>query len=298
MNDGVFDACAALLPRELAAAVYQAAGEDTSVWEEIRLRAGRGVSLACASGECPVETASIGEQELRTVLERATQSSYQSAAQQLSRGFYTLKGGHRIGVCGSVSHTTNHMPVFQTISSLCIRIARAHPGAAECLQNRLLEQGHFPNTLILSPPGGGKTTLLRELLRLLSDEFGLRTAVADERGEVAALWHGVPQLDVGKNTDVLDGCSKAEGLLTLLRSMTPQVLAVDEITDPADVRALSTAANCGTALLATIHGGSVEELLLRPAYRQLSEQHIFTRVILITRAAAGERQYHMERLAW
>lgn len=302
MRDEAFDTCAALLPRELAEAVDRAAAGRSFEWEEIRLRAGRGISLVNAVEECPVECPegiqTIGEQELRTVLERATQSSYQSAAEQLSRGFYTLRGGHRIGICGSVYHASDRVPVFRTLSSLCIRIARAHPGAAEGLRVGLLEHGQFPGTLILSPPGGGKTTLLRELLRLLSDEFHLRTAVADERGEVAALWHGVPQLNVGRNTDVLDGCPRAEGLLMLLRSMTPQVLAVDEITDPADVRALSVAANCGVSLLATVHGGSLEELLLKPIYRRLREEHLFARVILIGRTAAGARSYRMEPLAW
>ncbi len=132
------------------------------------------------------------------------------------------------------------------------------------------------------------------MIRLLSDECGLRTAIADERGEVAALWHGAPQMDVGRRTDVLDGIPKAEGLLMLLRSMTPQVLAADEVTDPADVSALSAASNCGVSLLATAHGGSLEELKRRSVSRTLLEEHIFSKADS-DRAECGRlRHYRME----
>ena len=239
----------------------------------------------------------VTTQDLNTVLERATQSSYQSAAEQLRRGFYTMRGGHRIGVTGSMSVREGRNVAFRELSSLAIRVARAFPGIAGALEDKLLDQGSFPSTLILSPPGMGKTTLLRELLRLLSDRFSLRCALADERGEVAALWRGVPQLEVGVHTDVLDGCPKAEGMLLLLWSMNPQILAADEITAPEDVRAVTMAANCGVAVLATAHAGDPSELKRRPLYRELLEQNIFRRVILIRRDSAGNRSYELEALS-
>lgn len=189
-----------------------------------------------------------------------------------------------------------HSVAFRELSSLNIRVARAFPGIADGLGDKLLEGKNFPSTLILSPPGAGKTTLLRELLRLLSDRFSLRCGLADERGEVAALWRGVPQLEVGRYTDVLDGCPKAEGMMLLLRSMNPQILAADEITAPEDVRAVTMAANCGVAVLATAHGGDVEELKRRPLYRELLAQRVFRRVLLIHRDEAGNRNYEMEAL--
>ena len=297
MNDAAFSACLSLLPEPLLGAAQMASGSRPERWEEIRLRTGRGLSLADERGEQMVSIpGTVGEQDLRAVLERATRASYQSAAEQLGRGFYTLKGGHRIGVSGTIYRNEQGKAAFRELSSLCIRIARPHPGIVHHLHRSLLEGGRFPSTLILAPPGAGKTTLLREVIRLLSDECGLRTAIADERGEVAAIWHGVPQMDVGRRTDVLDGAPKAEGMLMLLRSMTPQVLAVDEITDPADVRALSAAANCGVSLLATVHGGNLEELKRRPVCRTLLEERVFQRFILIERSADGSRHYRMEPL--
>lgn len=295
VNDAAFSACLSLLPESLRGAVQTASGTRSERWEEIRLRTGRGLSLADERGEQMISIPeTVDERDLRAVLERATRASYQSAAEQLSRGFYTLKGGHRIGVSGAVYRNEQGKAAFRELSSLCIRIARPCPGIAHPLRRSLLEGSRFPSTLILAPPGAGKTTLLREVIRLLSDECGLRTAIADERGEVAALWHGAPQMDVGRRTDVLDGIPKAEGLLMLLRSMTPQVLAADEVTDPADVSALSAAANCGVSLLATAHGGSLEELKRRSVSRTLLEEHIFQRLILIERNADGSRHYRME----
>ncbi len=300
MYDEAFAACTAVLSREMRTALLATVGEESRPWEEIRLRAGRGVTVQRGGVEQPVLLAGapimVTSQELNTVLERATQSSYQSAAEQLRRGFYTMRGGHRIGVSGTMSVREGRAVAFRDLSSLAIRVARAYPGVAAELEDKLLEQGAFPSTLILSPPGMGKTTLLRELLRLLSDRFSLRCALADERGEVAALWRGLPQLEVGLHTDVLDGCPKAEGMMMLLRSMNPQILAADEITAPEDVRAATMASNCGVAVLATAHGGDVEELKRRPLYRELLAQNIFRRVILIRRDETGKRIYRMEEL--
>lgn len=300
MYDEAFAACTAVLSREMRTALLASVGEEQRCWEEIRLRAGRGVTVQSGGVEKQVLLAgtpmTVTNQELNTVLERATQSSYQSAAEQLRRGFYTMRGGHRIGVSGSMSVREGHSVAFRELSSLNIRVARAFPGIADGLGDKLLEGKNFPSTLILSPPGAGKTTLLRELLRLLSDRFSLRCGLADERGEVAALWRGVPQLEVGRYTDVLDGCPKAEGMMLLLRSMNPQILAADEITAPEDVRAVTMAANCGVAVLATAHGGDVEELKRRPLYRELLAQRVFRRVLMIQREEAGNRNYEMEAL--
>ena len=301
MYDQAFADCAAILPREARTALLSSVGDQNLCGEEIRLRAGRGISVQSGGVERPVLLAGaplpVSSQDLNTVLERATQSSYQSASEQLRRGFYTMRGGHRIGVSGSMSVRDGRAVAFRELSSLSIRVARSFPGIAGKLEDELLNAGRFPSTLILSPPGAGKTTLLRELLRVLSVRFSLRAALADERGEVAALWRGAPQLDVGCHTDVLDGCPKAEGMMLLLRSMNPQVLAADEITAPEDVAAVSMAANCGVSVLATAHGGDLEELRRRPLYRSLLRQTVFQRVILIQCEEDGSRSYRMEGLS-
>jgi len=171
-------------------------------------------------------------------------------------------------------------------------------GASAPVLDSLCPGGRLVSTLILAPPGLGKTTLLRDVYNRFSDGDGcqpLRVSLADERGEVAACFEGVPQLWVGRRTDVMEGCPKAQGLLLLLRAMNPQMLAADEITAPEDVQALELAAGCGAVLLATAHGRDRSDLLRRPVYRRLLEAGIFERLVLIRRAG-GRREYAVEEL--
>lgn len=300
MEEKAFMACTAVLPRDMRTVCTAYAAGRGKTWEEIRLRAGRGLSLTSDGVEEPVllsgQPVKVTAQDLRTVLELATNSSYQSAAEQLRRGFYTMKGGHRIGVTGSVTVRGGQAVIFRELSSLTIRVARRVPEAAKGLEDVIMAPTGFRSTLLLSPPGGGKTTLLRELLVMLSDRFWQRVGLADERGEVAALWKGEPQLPVGMYTDVLDGCPKAEGMMMLLRSMTPQILAADEITAQEDVEAITMAANCGVAVLATAHAADIAELGRRPLYRRLLAQKVFERVIVIRREKDGTRSYTVEAI--
>jgi len=180
------------------------------------------------------------------------------------------------------------------LTSAALRIGRECPGIGEALLPQLTEGGGFHNTLLLSPPGGGKTTLLRDLVRLLSGG-GWRVALVDERGEVAVCHQGLPQMDVGPRTDVLDGCPKAIGIPMVLRAMNPQIIAVDEITLREDIRAMTMAAGCGVGLLATVHAGSVEELKERPLYRELLEHRVFRLAVCIQKTD-GERHYEVEEL--
>ena len=156
-----------------------------------------------------------------------------------------------------------------------------------------LELG-LPDTLLVSPPGAGKTTLLRELVRLIS-EGGRRVSLIDERAEIAGVWEGAPLFDVGPCTDVMTGAPKPEAAAMLIRAMTPQLLAMDEITTPADVEAARSASGCGVKLLATAHAGSLRELASRPVYRPLLEDRVFRAAVLIERRA-GRRRYKLEEL--
>ena len=167
------------------------------------------------------------------------------------------------------------------------------PGCADALLPQLLRDG-FCSTLILSPPGNGKTTLLRECVRRLSD-MGTRISLMDERGEIAAVQNRAPQFDVGANTDVMTGGQKAACCMMLLRAMRPDVLAFDEISAPEDIEAIRIAAGCGVALLATAHAQSVAALRHRALYRALLDEHIFRRAVCITRSG-GKRVYTVEDL--
>jgi len=265
--------------------------------EEIRLRPGRPVRLHFAAGERELkEPVAAGELEL--TLELAGRASLHTVLPQLRQGYLTLRGGHRLGVCGSVHLRQGSLHAIEPLSALNLRLARQVRGVGESLTARLCGGGRVPSTLILAPPGGGKTTLLRDVVRCLSDGVGCpphRVALADERGEVAALCRGVPQLEVGGRTDVMEGCPKAQALMLLLRGMNPQVLAADEITAGEDIAAMETAAGCGVSLLATAHGADRRDLLRRPLYRGLLELGLFRYLVRI-HCEGGLRRYEVEVL--
>lgn len=293
-----FRQAAALLPPSIRESLETLPEETCRRAEEIRLRAGRPPALVLPEGEREVGERPVRPEELDLVLEIATRASAHTAAEQVRHGFFTVPGGHRIGLCGTAVCRDGVVHGLRRLSSLAIRIAREVPGAANSVLDRLWEEGELQSTLILSPPGWGKTTLLRDLIRAVSDGDGCpaqRVGVADERGELAGMYGGLLQFDLGRRTDVLDGCPKGTGLLMLLRGMGPQVLAADEITDPEDVDALVGAAGCGVALLATAHGRSRADLERRPVYRALLAEGIFRRLVLID-LSDGARRYRVEAL--
>ncbi len=277
---------AASLPRPLLDGLAALGEGRLEGAEEFRLRQGFPMTVLLPEGERETGGPVVTEDHLRQTLENATQASAHTALDKVRKGFVTLRGGHRIGLCGTAVCRDGEIVTLRELSSLSIRVARQVRGQAVKLLPDLTEDGRFVSTLILAPPGAGKTTLLRDLIRALSDGEGIaphRVGVADERGEIAALWRGESQLDVGRHTDVMDGCPKAEGLSILLRGMNPQVLAADEITDPEDVRSVIQAAGCGVELIATAHGASINALQQRPVYRALLEAHVFRRLAVIER---------------
>lgn len=292
-----YNQAAGVLPFELRQVALSVPHPERCLAEEIRLRIGQPITITLPEGEVflpssPIVTA----RDLSLALENATQSSIHTVLDKMKRGFLTLQGGHRMGLCGTIAMDGGIIHNLCNISSVNIRIARQIRGIGEEIICRLRGNGGMPSVLILAPPGMGKTTLLRDIICGLSNGVGgvaLRVGVVDERGELAAVHHGATQMDLGAHTDVMDGCSKADGMLMLLRGMSPQVLAVDEVTDPLDVDAMETAVGCGTIILATAHGKSLEDMERRPLYARLRERKIFSKVILIDREC-GMRRYRLE----
>lgn len=260
--------------------------------EEVRLRAGRVPTLVLPEGERSIPGAvPVDTELLDRVVELASRWSVHTVLEQLRRGYLTVAGGHRLGLCGTVVMEGGAIHALRDLSGANLRVARQIKGVAGETAARLCREGRLPNTLILAPPGAGKTTLLRDLIRCVSSgEVGppLRVAVADERGELAALWHGQACMDLGHRTDVLDGCPKALAIPMLLRGINPQVIAVDEITAREDVLAMEQAVGCGVTLLATAHGSGPEDLRRRPLYWEMAKKRIFQMLVTI-RVENGRR---------
>ena len=202
----------------------------------------------------------------------------------LRRGFVTASGGVRVGFCGRIPTDEHELWSGGDLNSICIRIPREVQGIGAQFCRR-----PFPSTLILSPPGIGKTTLLRDMIRTLSDG-GMRVGLCDERGEIAALSDEGCAFDVGEETDVLSDCSKACAAMILLRCMSPELIAMDEISEAEDAEACRSAAYCGVSLLATAHAADIEELERREIYRRIQRDRVFRRAVVI-RMADGRRVY-------
>lgn len=289
---------AAILPVRLRKAVLSLPEEQQSRAEEVRLRAGQLLTVLLPEGEISLGI-TVEPEELETLCDIATEFSRYAAVETLREGYLSVKGGFRIGLCGTAVIKDGSNTNLRQLSSAALRIAREQIGIADAVAQQLFRNGELCSALILSPPGAGKTTLLRDLVRRLSvgvPPYGpRRVSLIDERGEVAVMHRGEPQMDVGPYTDVLDACPKALGIPMVLRAMNPQIIAVDEITAYQDIKAMSLAAGCGVSLLATIHATDTAELMDKPLYRTLLEERIFRVAISILRTENG-RTYRVEEL--
>ena len=290
-QDG-FENAAALLPGDIRDAARALPGGLKAGAEEFRLRTGLPPAVLTPEGERGIVQRAVTVRDLDSLLEAATRASAHTALESVAAGFVTVCGGCRVGLCGTVSESEGRILTIRRLSSAVIRIPREVKGCAGGIYPALTDGG-FRDALIISPPGAGKTTLLRELVRMLSSTY--RVGLLDERGEVAGVWEGVPLFDVGPQTDVLTGADKRRGALMLLRSMNPQILAMDEITARGDLDALRTAAGCGVWLLATAHAFDRQDMLRRELYREILNCGIFERVVVIRRRGAL-REYEVTEL--
>lgn len=300
---GRYEQAAELLPARWQQAARRVPDYRKARAEEFRLRAGRPMTLVTPEGELFVSDElprqSVTQADLEQLCDVVTGYSRYAATEAMGKGYLVGRGGFRVGLCGTVVVREGVGVNLRDISSATVRIGRQVSGLCGSVSELLPEGEAFESTLIAAPPGAGKTTLLREMAAALSNGSetrpALRVGIVDERGELAGMYRGVPQLDVGFHTDVLDGCPKALGIPMLVRSANPQVIVVDEITAEEDLRVMTAAANCGVALLATIHALDGEELRRKPLFPMLEAAQVFRHLVTIS-VAAGVRRYRVQNL--
>lgn len=253
--------------------------------QELRVRTGLEPEMMLGQGMRSLSRRAAKE-DIAFIINAASEYS-PWAARTIAKGFLTAPGGHRIGVCGIVTVSADKMSGIATPTSLCLRVARDYIGISGRLATDITG-----SVLIIGPPGSGKTTLLRDLIRAKANTGQGSVSVVDEREEIFPLFRGQACFDTGDHTDILSGCSKAEGIEAVLRSMNPEWIAVDEITSRSDCDALLQAGWCGVGLIATAHAGSLNDLKTRPVYKPLIDYKLFSTVLILHR----DKSWKMERM--
>lgn len=246
---------------------------------QIRLRAGKPVQLCFYGGSDALCGEALEPVTLSRILSNLMEYSVYAKQDDLNEGFFTLDDGSRVGVCGRMYRESDRLRMAE-VGSACIRLARPIPGCADAVMDLIDGEPGLHSTLLVSPPGLGKTTLLRDVARQLSMR-GYTVGLADERHELAACHRGTPTLDVGPRTDVMDGCPRAAAVARLVRTMAPSVVVADEIGGEDDARALADAARCGVAVVASAHARSLEDLLERPSLRSVLGAGVVEVIILL-----------------
>ena len=256
--------------------------------QEIRVWVGRPILLKGRGIEAIVQYL-VTQQEILQTLEKLCDNSIYAYKNQISQGFITVRGGHRIGIAGTAVVENDDVQNLKYITSLNFRIAREVLNCSDKILKEIIdiENNNIYNTLIVSPPGKGKTTTLRDTIRRLSngiEEWNFRgktCGVVDERGEIAAMYRGIPQNDVGLRTVVIENISKSKGMKMLIRSMAPEIIACDEIGSKEDVQAIKEAISSGVKGIFTMHGKSLEDVKNNIDVNYLIENKLIEKVIFI-----------------
>ncbi|WP_245579457.1 stage III sporulation protein AA [Halonatronum saccharophilum] len=267
---------------------------------EIRLRANKPLVLESIKGELfldkkgqiinsPQRAYFTSERDIVESLDLMTESSLYTLDEEVRAGFLTLAGGHRVGLVGQVISEEGKIKRIKHISSINIRICQEVIGAGDKVFTKIIAgKQDIYNTLIISPPRCGKTTLIRDLARQISDgssQFafkGLKVGVVDERSEIGGAYRGVNRNRLGLRTDLLDRCPKAEGMMLLIRSMSPDIIITDEIGSKEDVNALMEAINAGVRVITTVHGSNLEDIRRRPSLKEILNARVFKRIVVLS----------------
>lgn len=296
-----YDEIYKILPKEISNIVKQYLQEDAV--QEIRIKSGKPVILNLSYGEKVLDYRTTSE-DLKFMMGKVSNYSLYAFEEEIKQGYITLKGGHRVGLAGECVISNGEVRTIKNISSLNIRICREIIGSSNKIMNLITNNNRVYNTLIVSPPKCGKTTILRDIAKNISNGMykinlsGKKVTIVDERSEIAACYNGVPQMNVGIRTDILDNCLKKSGMIMAIRSLSPEVLICDEIGTKGDLEALNMAFNSGVNVIVTVHGYDIADVYGRAVFKDLIDNCILERIILLSnRKGAGtiEKVYKVSR---
>ncbi len=255
--------------------------------QEIRIRIGQPIIILCNMKELIILEYIVTEDNVRQIMNNISAFSLYAYEEQIRNGFITVKGGHRIGLAGEAVVEAGKIKSLRYISSINIRIAHEIIGCSNDVIMKLYKANGFDNTIIIAPPGRGKTTLLRDMIRNLSNGYnsmkGYKVSVIDQRSEIAACYRGIPQNNLGIRTDVIDNVSKKDGMVMAIRTMSPEIVAIDELGGTEDIDALIWAGYCGCKFIATIHGYGMEDICNRYNFSKLLNEGMLKHSIILSR---------------
>ncbi|OOB77664.1 MAG: stage III sporulation protein AA [Epulopiscium sp. Nuni2H_MBin003] len=284
-----------VMPRHIRIMLDRTSHKVIESVEEIRIRLNKPIIIRTHTaefglseiGDCPISKSYIAtKQDLEGILKFISGFSLYAIEDEIREGFITIQGGHRVGIVGKTVVENKSIKTIRNISAINIRVAREVIGSSKNIVPYIFKNRRICNTLIVSPPKCGKTTILRDIIRNLSygeclgESFNI--GLVDERSEIAACFDGVPQNDIGIRTDVLDSCPKAYGITMLLRSMSPEVIAVDEIGKDEDYKALEDALVVGVSIICTIHGVGLSDCLNKPRLKDMIDRKLFGRIVILS----------------